>query len=266
MMKKLFVACTVLLASVLLSSAQSYADDVPTPPSPPTPPEAPVPPCVPTPSVPSTPPSPPGPPTSPPSEPSTPSSPSGTPCPIDSDDDDGDDDSDDDDGDDDTGGDEGDDDTGTSTPPTPSTPPTSSSGGGGSFGGGGGSGFVGGGGLISGQILGAATCAPYLLEYIWSDEIRHGPNNPTEVMKLQQFLNDVQHSALTVNGKYDAMTQGALGWFQISNGAMILQPWIDIGQHRSTYIPTFNVYKTTKWWINKVKCAESEPLTHPALP
>ena len=112
-----------------------------------------------------------------------------------------------------------------------------------------------------GQVLGAATtCGPYLLTYIKFD----AENNQGEVSKLQQFLNEVVGSTLPITGYYGVMTRDAVNKFQTTNSKEVLRPWIPHG-HPSETEPTGYVYKTTKRWINMIKCPTLN-LSVPELP
>jgi hypothetical protein len=117
-------------------------------------------------------------------------------------------------------------------------------------------------GLISrgGQVLGASTCEPYLNEYIkfGSD------NNPEEVKKLQMFLNEFMGANLDVSGSYNENSFEWVKKFQSLHALAILKPWVDAGLPTEA---TGYVYKTTKRWINLMKCPESVVSTPlPLLP
>jgi len=140
-----------------------------------------------------------------------------------------------------------------------STPPPAPIGNGpivGSFGGGGGSGPVA--PQPTGVVLGASTttipslppsspdyssCSAYLTAFIGTGE----NNDPTQVMRLQTFLNTYEGATLTVNGIYDAPTLAATMAFQKKYGTDILHPW-GIGA------PTGYVYLTTRREINEIYC------------
>ncbi len=104
-----------------------------------------------------------------------------------------------------------------------------------------------------GQVLGEATeaaCGIYLLQYI-----KYGADNdPAEVTKLQLFLNDFMAANLTVNGIYDEATLNAVNQFQLAYKEQVLRPWVQAGMHDDENVPTGYVYKTTKRWINLLKC------------
>ncbi|MFA5348892.1 MAG: peptidoglycan-binding protein, partial [Candidatus Paceibacterota bacterium] len=104
-----------------------------------------------------------------------------------------------------------------------------------------------------GEILGETTqreCYLYLFEYIKYGRI----NNPEEVKKLQIFLNEEMGSNLVVTGTYDKATREVVNQFQLKYKNEVLKPWVDAGLHSSIDIPTGYVYKTTKRWINLIKC------------
>lgn len=106
--------------------------------------------------------------------------------------------------------------------------------------------------LISrgGQVLGASTCEPYLNEYIkFGSE-----NNVEEVKKLQMFLNEFMGADLDVSGSYDENSFEWVKKFQSLHALAILKPWADAGLPTEA---TGYVYKTTKRWINLMKCPES---------
>lgn len=105
-----------------------------------------------------------------------------------------------------------------------------------------------------GSVLGASTedliCEPYLNEYI-----RYGANNnPEEVKKLQIFLNQFFELDNPVTGVYGPITFEMVKKFQAHQKDAILLPWTIFGM--PTEDPTGYVYKTTKRWINILKCPE----------
>lgn len=123
-------------------------------------------------------------------------------------------------------------------------------------------------GLFSslGSVLGATTdeslmCAPYLNEYI-----KFGANNnPDEVRKLQTFLNEFFGVNNPVTGFYGPITFEMVKKFQSNQEAGTLIPWALAGV--PTDGPTGYVYKTTKRWINILKCPEMvNTLPLPNLP
>lgn len=104
-----------------------------------------------------------------------------------------------------------------------------------------------------GQVLGASTgpvCEEYLKSYI-----KFGAdNNPEEVKKLQQFLNEFMGADLPITGFYGEQTFDLVKRFQSLYSLMILTPWTEAGFKMDG--PTGYVYKTTKRWVNILKCPE----------
>jgi len=110
-------------------------------------------------------------------------------------------------------------------------------------------------GVPLGQVLGAATgpegegeCSvPYLNSYL-----KRGANNdPEEVKKLQIFLNEYMVAGLPVTGFFGPQTFSWVMKFQEVNSNEVLVPWAQAGLPTG---PTGYVYKTTKRWINILKC------------
>lgn len=112
-----------------------------------------------------------------------------------------------------------------------------------------------------GQVLGAfsgGSCGMYLFDYM-----KEGmANNPSEVEKLQSFLNEQGYS-LPVTGIFGSLTDKAVRSFQASNKTDVLVPWAGVG-FGDGETPTGYVYKTTRWKINNIVCPGSETL--PVLP
>lgn len=113
-----------------------------------------------------------------------------------------------------------------------------------------------------GEVLGATTCsAIYLNDFLAFDK----KNNPEQVKLLQTFLNEnlSLNPALAVDGKFGKETRKAVIAFQEKYASEILAPWVALG------IPegkgTGNVYKTTKWKINMLKCPDLK-LEVPQIP
>lgn len=106
----------------------------------------------------------------------------------------------------------------------------------------------------AGEVLGATTeeCSEYLFEYIK----KGANNNPVEVTKLQQFLNNFEAFNLSVNGIYDDASYNAVHAFQTKYLNDIMIPW---GATRSSGY----VYYTTKKKINEIYCQFTKefPLT-----
>ncbi|MFA5349392.1 MAG: VWA domain-containing protein [Candidatus Paceibacterota bacterium] len=103
----------------------------------------------------------------------------------------------------------------------------------------------------NGEVLGeTTTCGLYLFEYIKTG----ANNNPEEVKKLQTFLNENMGSNLPITGFYGQQTRKILEQFQLKYKIEVLEPWVKAGLWPSIDIPTGYVYKTTKRWINLIKC------------
>ncbi len=116
--------------------------------------------------------------------------------------------------------------------------------------------------LVSGgQVLGAESpCGIYMTKYI-----RLGrKNDPSEVRKLQIFLNKQMGLNLAVTGFYGTATEKAVEAFQVKYGGTVLAPWVPFGLQSST-TPTGYVYKTTLRWINLLAC-DTLDLPMPQLP
>lgn len=121
-----------------------------------------------------------------------------------------------------------------------------------------------------GQVLGAATSnvstggAPTTCGVYLNDYIRSGWNNdPTEVTKLQTFLNGNLGTNVPITGIYDQQDFNAVEQFQVKYGSQVLAPWVSFGLPDQT-TPTGFVYQTTKWWINNLYC-ETLNLPMPSL-
>ena len=99
------------------------------------------------------------------------------------------------------------------------------------------------------QVLGistSASCEPYLQDYL-----RAGANNdPTEVLKLQRFLQEQIDTSLVPTGHFDQATERAVRDFQRRHRATILIPW-------GITDPTGYVYYTTQKQINEIYCANT---------
>lgn len=153
----------------------------------------------------------------------------------------------------------------------PSNPGPTTGGGGGGGGGGGSlsgnrhdvSGLLGtsnGGGEVLGAAIGPS-CGNYLNSYIK----KGAKNDPEEVKKLQSFLNEFMGANLSLTGVYGSQTISWVHKFQTLHSNAILAPWTSAGL--STNESTGYVYKTTKRWINILKCPELLSVTPiPPLP
>ena len=93
------------------------------------------------------------------------------------------------------------------------------------------------------------TCT-YLLEYLKMGE----ENNPTEVIKLQDFLRENEGCSLVSTGMFDQATFDAVSEFQLNYQDDVLIPWGLEGA-------TGYVYITTKRKINELYCQRPFPLT-----
>ena len=110
--------------------------------------------------------------------------------------------------------------------------------------------------IPQGIVLGASTIvetpavcvAPYLNDHLKMG----GKNNVEEVKKLQLFLNEQLGLNIPVTGFFGPMTFEAVKQFQLQNADQILAPWTPFGYSKEK--PTGYVYKTTKRWINIMKC------------
>ncbi len=123
-------------------------------------------------------------------------------------------------------------------------------GGGNNSGGGGGGGEVLGASTSTGQVLGAS-CGLYLTSYI--HPFRQSLNDPTQVKKLQTFLNMNLGLNLPVTGVYNAATIAAVNQFQVKYHIEVLAPWLPLGLP-TQFTPTSYVYQTTQRWINLIMC------------
>ena len=90
----------------------------------------------------------------------------------------------------------------------------------------------------------------YLLEYIKLG----ADNNPSEVEKLERFLNEFESENLPVNGVYEQADFEAVSRFQEKYLESVLSPW----SHNAA---TGYVYITTKKKINEIYCQKAFPLT-----
>ena len=102
-----------------------------------------------------------------------------------------------------------------------------------------------------GQVLGASMCSEYIHSYIKFGQ----SNDKADVIRLQAFLNTYMGSLLMTTGVYDQQTFDVLKAFQVKEAGQVLQPWKQtpggINESGTGY-----VYKTTKRWINMIKCPE----------
>ena len=108
----------------------------------------------------------------------------------------------------------------------------------------------GGSGGPSGAVLGASTgtCPLWLHEYLGLEF----ENNPSEVLRLQAFLNWYGITAPT-HAIFDQATYEAVMEFQAQHSSDVLNPWAS----RFSVLdnaPSGVVYQTTKWKINNIVC------------
>lgn len=105
-----------------------------------------------------------------------------------------------------------------------------------------------------GEVLGESVgiCEMYITDYMKQGQ----NNNPEQVTKLQQFLNE-QNIQVPVTGFYGDLTTEAVKKFQKLYSIEVLQPWVNSGIV-SNLEPTGIVYKTTRWKINNMVCGGSE--------
>ncbi len=116
-----------------------------------------------------------------------------------------------------------------------------------------------------GEVAGASTTEPELAlpsacvanPYL-RDFMKMGKkNDPEQVKLLQTFLNEFAEANLPVSGIFGPQTKKAVKKLQKANHTDIIQPWIDAGYNTASIKEgTGIVYKTTKYFINKKKCAE----------
>lgn len=119
-----------------------------------------------------------------------------------------------------------------------------------------------GGNTGAGSVLGAsasasdneylpASCSEYLHSYIKMGK----ENDKADVVRLQVFLNQYMNAKLVPTGVYDKETFGVLKAFQVKEAGQVLMPWKatpgGIKEDGTGY-----VFKTTKRWINMIKCPE----------
>lgn len=122
-------------------------------------------------------------------------------------------------------------------------------------GGRGGSGGNGGGQVLGDftgpAVLGDNACGEYITSYI---KLGSKENDPENVKRLQTFLNEYMGANLIVDGVYGKSSYEALKKFQVKEIPEVLTPWIGITLKQP--VGTGWVYKTTRRWINMIKCPE----------
>ena len=105
-----------------------------------------------------------------------------------------------------------------------------------------------------GEVLGASidtnTCGIYINSYM-----KMGiDNNPEEVMRLQNFLNE-QGYTMPVTGYFGSITDENVKKFQSLYKEEILIPWVQFGFSDD---PSGFVFKLTRYKINNMVCPGSE--------
>jgi len=114
------------------------------------------------------------------------------------------------------------------------------------------------GGEPAGEVLGAAieepagpSCGEYITTYMKMGK----KNDVEEVKKLQIFLNTVMDANIPVTGYFGTITKNWVKKFQKQYHTEIIQPWKDAGWGgKDVENGTGYVFKTTKRWINIMKC------------
>ena len=96
---------------------------------------------------------------------------------------------------------------------------------------------------VLGEVSLGGSCSEYLHEFIKLG----ANNNPDEVTKLQQFLNQFENADLPVTGLYGEATYAAVQKFQDKYAGEVLTPWGLQGH-------TGYVYLTTRKKINEIYC------------
>jgi len=87
-------------------------------------------------------------------------------------------------------------------------------------------------------------CSTYLDSYL-----RRGyQNSPSDMRRLEQFLNEYESENLTVNGVFELSDERAVERFQEKYRSEVLTPW-------GLQSPTGYVYRTTRDHINSLYCA-----------
>ncbi|HSE56837.1 MAG TPA: peptidoglycan-binding domain-containing protein, partial [Candidatus Paceibacterota bacterium] len=112
------------------------------------------------------------------------------------------------------------------------------------------------------QVLGASTeaCEEYIKTYI-----KLGAQNDSgDVTRLQTFLNEHLGLSLIIDGIYGLQSFNAVKVFQKKYLNEVLTPWVPF-EGPSVENGTGYVYKTTKRWINMLKCPDLN-LPVPQLP
>lgn len=123
-----------------------------------------------------------------------------------------------------------------------------------------------------GEVAGAAIvepeepAGPACGEHITSYMRMGKKNDPEEVKKLQTFLNTVMDANIPVTGFFGPMTHNWVKKFQKQFYGEIIRPWENAGfSGADLQEGTGFVYKTTKRWINIMKCEQLKDTPIPEL-
>ncbi|MEI7513403.1 MAG: HYR domain-containing protein [bacterium] len=107
----------------------------------------------------------------------------------------------------------------------------------------------------TGQVLGASTELPSSCGLFISSYLKRGKANiKSDVVKLQQFLNEELGKNIPLTGFFGPITEAAVKEFQLKYADDVLEPWVEAGLHNSKNVATGYVYKTTQRKINLLKC------------
>jgi hypothetical protein len=101
------------------------------------------------------------------------------------------------------------------------------------------------------EVLGEAACTEYITSYVKLGK----QNDVTNVVRLQIFLNEYMGTQLMTDGVFDTDTYTALKAFQLKEKKEVLLPWVGVTLPNADE-GTGWLYKTTKRWINLIKCPE----------
>ncbi len=116
-----------------------------------------------------------------------------------------------------------------------------------------------------GEVLGASTsCGYYLTSYITPMWQKGAQNDPSEVKKLQAFLNAELGLNIPITGYYGPRSEAAVRQLQTKYSTEILAPWVAYGLPNEK-AATGYVYKTTQRLINMLQCPSLD-IPMPTLP
>ena len=90
-------------------------------------------------------------------------------------------------------------------------------------------------------------------------------NDSVSVRALQVFLNEEMNANLPLSGYFGTMTKNWVKKFQKKYEGEILKPWKDAGYTGDISEGTGHVYKTTKRFINQLRCADAVLIPMPNL-